>query len=78
MMVREACGKTAESLTGAWWRMDSQMMMILAALCRSVENLSDEYVLCLNRRFGAEDPTEAVILVAVIKLLAVKIQPCHL
>ena len=38
LMAREACGKTAESLTGAWQRVDGQMMMIPAALCRSIEN----------------------------------------
>ena len=34
-----ACETTAESLTGAWQRVDGQMMMIPAALCRSVEKL---------------------------------------
>ena len=34
-----AHGKAAESLTGAWWRVEGQMMMIPAALSRSVENL---------------------------------------
>ena len=49
------------------------MMMIPTALCRSVDNLHSDmsYVLI-------GDPTEAVILVAVIELLAVKIQPWHL
>ena len=49
------------------------MMMISAALCRSAEKLPDDmsYVL-------VKDPMEAVILVAVIKLLVVKIQPSHL
>ena len=43
----EARGKAAESLTGAWWRVDGQMMMIPAALCRSVEKLPSDmsYVL---------------------------------
>ena len=35
-MVR---GKAAESLTGMWRRVRGQMMMIPAAICRSVENL---------------------------------------
>ena len=79
-MAREARGKAAESLTGAWQRVDGQMMMILVALCRSVENLHGDmsYVLCLNRRSDVEDPTETMILVAVIELLAAKIQPWHL
>jgi len=34
-----ARGKAAESLTGAWRRVRGQMMMIPAAVCRSVENL---------------------------------------
>ena len=53
--------------------MDGQMMMISAALCRSAEKLPDDmsYVL-------VKDPMEAVILVAVIELLVVKIQPWHL
>ena len=56
------------------------MMMIPATLCRSVENLHGDmsYVLCLNRRSNVEDLTEVVILVAVIELLAMKIQPWHL
>ena len=46
-MAREVRGKAAESLTGAWQRVDGQMMMILAALCRSVEDLPGDrsYVL---------------------------------
>ena len=46
------------------------MMMISAKLCRSVENIHGDmsYVL-----IGG--PTKAVILVAVFKFLAVKIQP---
>ena len=31
-MARKARGKAAESLTGAWQRVDGQMMMISAAL----------------------------------------------
>ena len=44
LKAREARGKAAESLTGAW--MD-QMRMISAALCRSLENLHGDmsYVL---------------------------------
>ena len=38
-MACEARGKAAESLTGAWQRVDGQMMMISVALCRSVEDL---------------------------------------
>ena len=47
LMAREARGKATESLTGAWQRMDGQMRMIPAALCRSLENLHDDmsYVL---------------------------------
>ena len=47
LMVREVRGTAVESLTGVWRRMDGQMMMILAALCRSVEKLPGEmsYVL---------------------------------
>ena len=46
-MACEAHGKAAESLTGAWQRVGGQMMMIPAALCRSVENLPSDmsYVL---------------------------------
>ena len=47
LMACEVRGKAAESLIGAWQRVDGQMMMILAALCRSVEKLPDDmsYVL---------------------------------
>ena len=38
-MAREARGKAAKSLTGAWQRVDDQMMKISKALCRSLENL---------------------------------------
>ena len=46
-MAREARGKAAESLTGAWQRVDGQMMMIPVALCRSIEDLPGDmsYVL---------------------------------
>ena len=46
-MAREARGKAAESLTGAWRRVDGQMMLIPAALCKSVEDLPGDmsYVL---------------------------------
>ena len=37
--AREARGKATVSLTGTWWRVDGQMRMIPAALCRSLENL---------------------------------------
>ena len=37
--VLKARGKAAESLTGAWQRVDDQMMKISEALCRSLENL---------------------------------------
>ena len=45
--IMKARGKAAESLIGAWWRVEGQMMMIPAALCRSVENLHGDisYVL---------------------------------
>ena len=39
LKAREACGKTAKSLTDAWLHVDGQMMMIPAALCRSIEDL---------------------------------------
>ena len=39
LKAREARGKATESLTGAWQHVDDQMMMIPAALCRSLENL---------------------------------------
>ena len=47
LKAREACGKTAKSLTGTWRCVEGQMMMIPAALCRSVENLHSDmsYVL---------------------------------
>ena len=47
LMACEMREKAAESLTGMWWRVDGQMMMIPAALCRSVEKLPDDmsYVL---------------------------------
>ena len=37
----------AETLTGAWWRVDGQMVMIPVALCRAVEDIHDNisYVL---------------------------------
>ena len=43
----KAHGKAAESLIGVWRHMEGQMMMISAALCRSVENLHGDisYVL---------------------------------
>ena len=39
--------KLPNSLTDAWWRVDGQMMMIPADLCRSVEDLPGDmsYVL---------------------------------
>ena len=37
--IMKAHGKAAESLIGVWWRVEGQMMMIPASLCRSVENL---------------------------------------
>ena len=39
LKVCEVRGKTAESLTSAWRRVEGQMMTIPAALCRLVENL---------------------------------------
>ena len=46
-MAREARGQAAESLTNTWKCVNGQMMMILAALCRSVEDLPGDrsYVL---------------------------------
>ena len=46
-MAREVHGKATESLTSAWQCVDGYMMMILAVLCRSVENLPGDmsYVL---------------------------------
>ena len=46
-MTSEAHGKADESLTGAWQRVDGQMMMIPRALCRSILNLPGDmsYVL---------------------------------
>ena len=46
-VIMRACGKAAESLIGAWRRMEGQMMMIPVALCRLVENLQGDisYVL---------------------------------
>ena len=37
----------AETLTGAWWRVDGQMVMIPVALCRAVEDIHNNisYVL---------------------------------
>jgi len=45
--ILKARGKAAESLTGSWQHVEGQMMMIPAALCRSVENLHGDisYVL---------------------------------
>ena len=47
LVAREAHGQVAEFLTGAWERVNGQMVVIPAALCRSVEDLSDDrsYVL---------------------------------
>ena len=39
LKAREAGGNSAESLTGAWQRVDGQMNWISADLCRSFENL---------------------------------------
>ena len=39
LKAREARGNSAESLTNAWERVAGQMYWILAALCRSLENL---------------------------------------
>ena len=39
LKAREARGNSAESLTGAWQRVDGQMNWIPAALCRSLESL---------------------------------------
>ena len=46
-MARGARGRAAESLVGAWQRVDGQMRMIPAAMCRSLENLHGDisYVL---------------------------------
>ena len=46
-MARDARGRAAEFLTGAWKYVNGQMEVILAALCRSVEDLPDDrsYVL---------------------------------
>ena len=46
-MAREVRGKAAEYLTGVWRRVNGQMMMIPATLCRSVEKLPGDmsYVL---------------------------------
>ena len=38
-MAHGAHGNVAESLTGAWQRMDGQIRMIPMAFCRSLENL---------------------------------------
>ena len=47
LMARETRGQAVEYLTGAWERVNGQLMMILAALCRSVEDLPNDrsYVL---------------------------------
>ena len=47
LMVREARGQATESLTGVWKCVNGQMIMIPAALCRSVEDLPGDrsYVL---------------------------------
>ena len=47
LMAREARGQAAESLTGAWKRVNGQMMMIPTTLCRLVEHLPGDrsYVL---------------------------------
>ena len=47
LMAREARGQDAESLIGAWKCVNGQLMMIPAALCRSVEDLPNvrSYVL---------------------------------
>ena len=52
-MARKAHGKATEYLTDTWRRMDGQMMIIPAALCRSIEKLPGDmsYVLI-------GDPTE--------------------
>ena len=47
LMAHEARGQVAESLTGAWKRVNGQMMMIPTTLCRLVEDLPGDrsYVL---------------------------------
>ena len=42
----------AETLTDAWRRVDGQMSMFLAAMCRTIENLHDDisYVLIGGQR----------------------------
>ena len=73
-----ARGKAGESLTGAWRRVRGQMMMIPAAMCRSVEYLHVDISYVLIGGLMWKTLTEAVILEAVIELLTVKIQPWHL
>ena len=43
----------AETLTSAWWRVDGQMWMFLAVMCRAIENLHDDisYVLIGGQRW---------------------------
>ena len=45
--ILKARGKPAKSLIGVWQHVEGQMMMIPAALCRSIENLHGDisYVL---------------------------------
>ena len=47
LVVRGAREQAAESLTGAWKRVNGQLVVIPADLCRSVEDLPDDrsYVL---------------------------------
>ena len=47
LVARGARGKASKSLTGAWQRVDGQMRMIPATLCRSLEKLHGDmsYVL---------------------------------
>ena len=47
LVAREAHGQAAESLTGAWKHVNDELVVIPAALCRSVEDLPDDrsYVL---------------------------------
>ena len=47
LVACEARGQAAEYLTGAWKRVNGQLVVIPTALCRSVEDLPDDrsYVL---------------------------------
>ena len=74
MAVRVARGQLIESLGGIWKRMDTQKVVILAMLSRSVDDLYDCTFSVIIEASELMDLRKVVILVAEGDLLAVMIQ----